>query len=113
MVFAIPSKANATSDMANVYPINGINLATIVITLLKRTVFLRPILFIKTPVGTEKSRNIENKATGIILDMVSLRPKSAFTCVEVIPTTSQKPMIKKPKRTGKILEIEFSFFIKN
>jgi len=117
MVLAIPNNAKASNDITKVYSINGINIATIVITLLKITVFLRPILFIIIPVGTEKIRNIENNATGIMLERVSLNSglnppnRSSLTCIDVIPTTSQKPMMKKPNNTGRILEIEFSFFI--
>jgi hypothetical protein len=40
--------------------------------LLKITVFFLPIRFINIPVGMEKIRNMENRATGIKLDRVSL-----------------------------------------
>ena len=43
------------------------------------TVFLRPIRFISTPVGTEKMRNQKKTREGKRLAVVSFRFKSAFT----------------------------------
>ena len=44
----------------------------IVTTSDNNTVFLRPILFINTPVGTEKIRNQKNTKEGNVLATVSL-----------------------------------------
>ena len=57
----------------------GINKEAKVIIKLKRTVFLRPILFIRTPVGTEKIRNQKKTSEGKTLACESVRSKSAFT----------------------------------
>lgn len=40
--------------------------------LLSKTVFFLPILFMSIPVGIENIRNMENSATGIRFDKVSL-----------------------------------------
>ena len=52
---------------------------TAVITRLISTVFLRPILFINIPVGTEKSRNQKNTSDGKMFASESVRLKSFCT----------------------------------
>ena len=57
----------------------GNNSEMLVTTSDSKTVFLRPILFIKTPVGTEKMRNQKNTSEGRMLATESLSARSSFT----------------------------------
>ena len=57
----------------------GSNNDTMVTTSERSTVRLRPILFISTPVGTEKMRNQKKTSEGRMLATESLRPRSALT----------------------------------
>ena len=75
----IPSSEKATSIISNVSPKIGSSSDTTVTTSDSRTVFLRPILFISIPVGTEKIRNQKNTNDGKMLAVASLRPRSSFT----------------------------------
>ncbi len=64
------------------------------------TVFLRPILFISMPVGTEKMRNQKKTSEGNRLACESERERSSCTYLDAMPTRSTKPMTKKQSITG-------------
>ena len=66
----------------------------------RSTVFLRPILFISMPVGTEKIRNQKNTSEGKKLAAESDRPKSSCMLFDTAPTKSTKPMVKNAIITG-------------
>ena len=75
----MPSSEKAMSMTANELPINGMNSDTTVTISDSNTVFLRPILFISIPVGTEKMRNQKNTNEGNMLATESDSPRSSFT----------------------------------
>jgi len=79
MVLPIPKRAKASNTVENLYEITGINIATRVTSILNKTVFFLPSLFINKPVGTEKTANHKNTITGIIFTRVSDRLKSCLT----------------------------------
>ena len=75
----IPSKENDTSIRGKFSPNKGRRRDTTVTMRESNTVFLRPILFINIPVGTEKIRNQKNTRDGSTLATESLSCKSSFT----------------------------------
>ena len=75
----MPKSENDTSISANDSPNNGRRSDTMVTKSDRSTVFLRPILFISMPVGTEKMRNQKNTNEGSMLAVESLSCKSSFT----------------------------------
>ena len=75
----IPSRENDMSINGNDAPKRGSKSDTTVTASDTSTVFLRPILFINMPVGTEKMRNQKNTSEGSILAVESLSARSAFT----------------------------------
>ena len=75
----IPSSEKAISITVKELPKRGINKDTTVTMSESNTVFLRPILFISIPVGTEKMRNQKNTSEGKILATESDSPRSSFT----------------------------------
>ena len=75
----MPSSEKATSIKPKLSPNRGMNSDTTVTMSDSNTVFLRPILFISIPVGTEKMRNQKNTSDGKILAVLSFSPKSSFT----------------------------------
>ena len=79
---------------------SGRNTASVVTMMERSTVFLRPILFISMPVGTEKIRNQKNTSEGKKLAAESDRPKSSCMLFDTAPTKSTKPMVKNAIITG-------------
>ena len=77
--FPIPSKENDTNISGKFSPNNGRRRDTTVTTRESNTVFLRPILFISIPVGTENIRNQKNTSDGNTLATESLSCKSSLT----------------------------------
>ena len=75
----MPSSENDSSMTVNDSPKRGKNNETMVTMRDNNTVFLRPILFISIPVGTEKMRNQKKTRDGKILATESESPKSALT----------------------------------
>ena len=75
----MPSSEKATNMTANELPSRGMNSDTTVTISDSSTVFLRPILFINMPVGTEKMRNQKNTSEGNTLATESVSPRSSFT----------------------------------
>lgn len=75
----IPSSENETSIKPYDSPNIGKRRDNKVTTRLISTVFLRPILFISIPVGTEKIRNQKKTRDGKTLAVESDRCKSFFT----------------------------------
>ena len=84
----------------------GRNTASVVTMMERSTVFLRPILFISMPVGTEKMRNQKNTSEGKKLAAESLRPKSSCMLFDTAPTRSTKPIVKKVIITGTSVILE-------
>ena len=84
----------------------GRNTASVVTMMERSTVFLRPILFISMPVGTEKMRNQKNTSEGKKLAAESLRPKSSCMLLDTAPTRSTKPIVKKVIITGTSVILE-------
>ena len=90
----------------------GRNTANVVMTIDRRTVFLRPILFINMPVGTEKMRNQKKTSEGKKLAAESDNPKSSCMLLDTAPTRSTKPMVKKAIITGiSVSLLEFELLI--
>ena len=75
----IPSSENDTSISPYDSPKTGRSSESSVTTRLSSTVFLRPILFISIPVGTEKMRNQKKTSDGKTLAVESVRCRSSFT----------------------------------
>ena len=75
----IPKRENDTSMMPKVSPNKGRRREMTVTKSESSTVFLRPILFINMPVGTEKIRNQKNTNDGNRLAVASFRLRSSFT----------------------------------
>ena len=75
----MPSRENDTSMSGRFSANMGNNKEIIVTTNDNSTVFFLPILFISTPVGTEKMRNQKKTNDGMVFAMESLSPRSAFT----------------------------------
>ena len=75
----MPSSENTTNISGKFSPNNGSKSDTTVTTNDSSTVFLRPILFISMPVGTEKIRNQKNTNDGSTLAVESLSCKSSLT----------------------------------
>lgn len=78
-VLPMPRSENETSITGKLSEKMGNSKDTKVTMSESMTVFLRPILFISTPVGTEKIRNQKKTRDGRKLAKVSLRPRSCFT----------------------------------
>ena len=78
----------------------GISIPTMVINMLNKTVFLRPILFIREAVGMERRRNHRNTIDGKKPDARSVKLKSVLTYEVAMPTTSTNPITKKAKKMG-------------
>ena len=78
-VLPMPSNENETSITTKFSEKIGNNSETTVTMSESITVFLRPILFISTPVGTEKIRNQKKTSDGKKLATVSLRFRSCLT----------------------------------
>ena len=78
----------------------GRNTASVVTMMERSTVFLRPILFISMPVGTEKMRNQKNTSEG--------KKLAAESCMlfDTAPTRSTKPIVKKVIITGMSVILE-------
>ena len=90
----------------------GRNTARVVIIIERRTVFLRPILFISMPVGTEKIRNQKNTSEGKKLAAESDRPKSSCILFDTAPTRSTNPIVKNAIITGMSVSLlEFELLI--
>ena len=85
---------------------SGINTASVVMMIEISTVFLRPILFMSMPVGTEKIRNQKNTSEGKKLAAESDSPKSSCILFDTAPTRSTKPMVKKAIITGMSVSFE-------
>ena len=79
MALPIPKREKETRSMAKSRENTGIAIAASVITRLRSTVFLRPILFISRLVGMLKMRNHRNTSEGSVLAIESERLRSAFT----------------------------------
>ena len=79
MALPIPSSEKESSSMVKSRVNTGTNIAASVITRLRSTVFLRPILFISRLVGMLKMRNQKNTREGRVLAIESERLRSAFT----------------------------------
>ena len=75
----MPSIEKAMSITAKPSPNIGTMSDTNVTTNESSTVFLRPMRFIKRPVGTEKIRNQKNTSEGKRLACASVSPKSFCT----------------------------------
>ena len=75
----IPRSENDTSISPYDSPKTGSSNENKVMMRLSKTVFLRPILFINIPVGTEKMRNQKKTKDGKTLAVESVRCKSSFT----------------------------------
>ena len=75
----IPSREKLTNITPKLSPKMGNSRETRVTTSDNNTVFLRPMRFISTPVGTEKMRNQKKTSEGKRLAVVSFRCRSAFT----------------------------------
>ena len=91
---------------------SGSSTATVVTMSESMTVFLRPILFMSMPVGTEKIRNQKNTSEGKKLAAESLSPKSSCMLLDTAPTRSTKPIVKKVIITGMSVSLlEFVLFI--
>ena len=78
----------------------GSNTASVVTATERRTVRLRPILFISIPVGTEKIRNQKNTSEGKKLASVLVKPKSSCILFDTAPTRSTNPIVKKVSMIG-------------
>ena len=90
----------------------GRNTARVVIIIERRTVFLRPILFISMPVGTEKIRNQKNTSEGKKLAAESDSPKSSCILFDTAPTRSTNPIVKNAIITGMSVSLlEFELLI--
>ena len=76
-------------------------------TILTNTVFFLPIRFISMAAGIDRMKNQINTMEGRNPAWVSVHPNCSLAYVTDIPTKSQNPIMKKPKRTGNNLEIEF------
>ena len=68
----------------------------------RSTVFLRPILFISNPVGTENIRNQRNTSDGRNPAFAGDKPRSALRKFVAEPTRSTNPIAKKQSITGMI-----------
>ena len=79
MALPIPKSEKERSNMVKSSVRTGITIAASVITRLRSTVFLRPILFISKLVGMLKMRNHRNTSEGSVFAIESERLKSAFT----------------------------------
>ena len=87
-------------------------MATSVTTKLASTVFLRPILFIISPDGTENTKNIKNSIVEVMkFAMLSLKPKSDFTKLLAVPIRSTKPIAKKHSITDTMASPKEVFFL--
>ena len=75
----IPSNENDISISSYDSPKIGKSNDTTVMMRLNNTVFLRPILFINIPVGTEKNKNQKKTSDGNMFALISERCKSALT----------------------------------
>ena len=75
----MPSNENATNISGKFSPNSGRSSDTMVTISESSTVFLRPILFISIPVGTEKIRNQKNTNDGSTLAVESLSCRSSLT----------------------------------
>ena len=75
----MPNSEKAMSATARFSVNIGNSSDTTVTTKESSTVFFRPILFISTPVGTEKIRNQKKTSDGMMLAMVLLSPRSSLT----------------------------------
>ena len=90
----------------------GRNTAKVVTTIESSTVFLRPILFINMPVGTEKIRNQKNTSDGKKLAAESESPKSSCMLLDTAPTRSTNPIVKNAIITGMSVSLlEFELLI--
>ena len=90
----------------------GRNTAKVVTTIESSTVFLRPILFINMPVGTEKIRNQKNTSDGKKLAAESESPKSSCMLLDTAPTRSTNPIVKTAIITGMSVSLlEFELLI--
>ena len=75
----MPKSEKATSISPKLLPKSGSRSDTTVTTSESKTVFLRPILFISIPVGTEKMRNQKKTSEGKMFAVASFRARSSFT----------------------------------
>ena len=75
----MPKSEKLTSIKPKLSPNAGSNNDTTVTASESNTVFLRPILFINTPVGTEKIRNQKKTSEGKMFAVASFSPRSFFT----------------------------------
>ena len=75
----MPNSEKETSMSPYDSPKMGSNSDTNVTSRLSSTVFLRPILSINMPVGTEKMRNQKKTSDGKTLAVESVRCRSSFT----------------------------------
>ena len=75
----IPSNENDISISSYDSPKIGKSNDMTVMMRLNNTVFLRPILFINIPVGTEKNKNQKKTSDGNMFALISERCKSALT----------------------------------
>lgn len=75
----MPRRENEASITPKLSPTMGSNSETTVTTSDSSTVFLRPILFISMPVGTENIRNQKKTSDGNRLAVASLRLRSSLT----------------------------------
>ena len=91
---------------------SGKNTAKVVTMIDSSTVFLRPILFISMPVGTEKIRNQKNTSDGKKLAAESESPKSSCMLLDTAPTRSTNPIVKNAIITGMSVSLlEFELLI--
>ena len=79
MALPMPSRQNETAIVTMPSPVSGMKSETMVTKSESITVFLRPIRFISTPVGTENTRNHRNTSEGKMLACESERCMSALT----------------------------------